>query len=364
MTDQQHITDYPHELAGHCGSGALRDLLHWAGLSYESAPLDEGTIFGLGGALGFTYLRHPAMTPPIYLVGRGPDLTVDFTRRLGITATHDTTDDPDEGWAWVRDELDQGYPVLCWADIAELPYLRVRLSMSRHDIVIVGYNDDSHTATVVDNDRTDPQHVPYDALARARASTGFPTPTRHTTYRLRYPTQLPPLADVAADACNAAARALRDPEPLFDSITHGTPGLIEGHGVDGVATFVDDLSRWPELFSSDQLDTTLFALAAFIEKAGTGGGLFRRLQADYLSYLARRTQLSTARQAADTYTRLARLWSDLAAIATSNTGALTRIHTIHAAARHLPALEQRAADDLQILARDLTAGDTNGAAPG
>ncbi|MBB2506475.1 hypothetical protein H5411_46160 [Amycolatopsis echigonensis] len=50
MTGRRVISDYPHQLAGHCGSGALRDLMQWARLSYDETPLDEGTVFGLGGA--------------------------------------------------------------------------------------------------------------------------------------------------------------------------------------------------------------------------------------------------------------------------------------------------------------------------
>ena len=40
------LLDYPHRQAGHCGSGALRDLLEWAGLGWEPvvyvAPHDHG----------------------------------------------------------------------------------------------------------------------------------------------------------------------------------------------------------------------------------------------------------------------------------------------------------------------------------
>ncbi|OLZ42924.1 BtrH N-terminal domain-containing protein [Amycolatopsis keratiniphila] len=355
MTGRRVISDYPHQVAGHCGSGALRDLMHWARLSYDDTPLDEGTVFGLGGELGFTYLRHPAMSPPIYLVGRGPDLTGAFTRRLGITATQHATDDPDEGWAWVREELEHGYPVLCWADIAHLPYLRVRLSMSRHDIVITGYDDHTRTATVVDNDRADLQPVPYDALARARSSTGFPVPTRHTTYSLRYPTRLPPLADTAADACHAAARALRNAQSLLPAgQLDGVTGLVHGAGLDGLSVFVHDLRRWPDVFTPTQLDTVLTALAAFIDKAGTGGSLFRRLQADYLSYLAHRTGLPIAGQAAGLYAQLTQIWRDLARIATTDIPATTRVTALADTARHLPELEQQGADLLDLLARELS----------
>ncbi|BAE46182.1 putative transposase (plasmid) [Rhodococcus erythropolis PR4] len=63
-----------------------------------------------------------------------------------------TTDDPEEGWSWVRDEIDSGRPSLVWGDIAELPYLKVQMKMSRHDIVVIGYDEEAGVAFVVDND--------------------------------------------------------------------------------------------------------------------------------------------------------------------------------------------------------------------
>jgi hypothetical protein len=72
MTTETHLEpeprrillDYPHRMAGHCGSGALRDLLEWAGLGWKDVP-DEDLVFGMGGGLGFTYLRVSGLTPPI-----------------------------------------------------------------------------------------------------------------------------------------------------------------------------------------------------------------------------------------------------------------------------------------------------------
>src|SRR3546814_15641345 len=81
--------------------------------------------------------------------------------RLGAEVSVHATDDPQEGWAWVRDAVREGRPALVWADIAELPYLRVRLQMSRHDIVVIGYDDEQQVAHVVDNDRDEVQLVPY-----------------------------------------------------------------------------------------------------------------------------------------------------------------------------------------------------------
>lgn len=352
MAGQQLITDYPHRLAGHCGSGALRDLLEWAGLRYHSVPLGEGEVFGLGGELGFCYLRSHGLNPSVYLVGRGANLTGNFAKRMGIRAIRRFTDDPDEGWELVREELDAGLPVLCWADIAELPYLRVRLRMSRHDIVVVGYDDSRRVATVVDNDRAEPQVVSYDALRRARASTAFPGPTRHTNYRLRFPGQLPSLLPTAADACRTAVRGMRRPDDaLFRDVVTDAESVVAS-GLDGVATFVDDLSRWHIAFEPAQLDAALQSLAVFVEKAGTGGGLFRRLQSEFLSDLARRTGLRSAERAAQAYEQLADQWRAVAAAATTTgTDPARRLAETTELACELPAMEEHGVRKLEALAR-------------
>ena len=181
-------------MGGHCGSGALRDLTEWAQLGWGTQVPTEGLVFALGGAVDFVYVRCARLWPQTYVVGRGGGLEEDYLSRIGAGFCVRSTDDPVAGWAWVTGEIDAGRPVMVWADIAELPYLRVQLSMSRHDIVITGYDDDDQLAYVVDNDRDTTQSVPYQNLRRARSSTGFPVPTRHTTYLIDWPHTVPDLA--------------------------------------------------------------------------------------------------------------------------------------------------------------------------
>lgn len=331
------VLTYPHQKAGHCGSGALRDLMDWADLGWGSAP-SEGLVFALGGALDFAYLRDHTLRPPVYLVGRGADMELDLLRRLGAHAELRQTDDPALGWKWVTAELDEGRPVMVWADIAELPYLRVRLQMSRHDIVIIGYDDDTQLAHVVDNDRDNVQTVTYQALARARASTGFPVPTRHATYIVEWPHRLPPLAPVAADALSRSARTLR--HGGGDAIATPAPGGVCGNGLHGVRTFTTDLGHWPDIFDTSGLNLALGALAAFIEKAGTGGGLFRQLLARGCAEIAHRTADPHAYAAAEAAQQAARAWTALAAAAASTDNPAQRATLAAQRAAVLPNLEE------------------------
>lgn len=327
------VNPYPHQLGGHCGSGAIRDLLEWAGLGWGGPPT-EGLVFALSGALDLSYMRSPSLMPPVYLVGRGGDLELDLPRRLGATATQRATDDPDLGWGWVRAEIDAGNPVMVWSDIAELPYLRVRLRMSRHDIVIIGYDDVQRIAYVVDNDREEVQEVPYEALARARSSTSFPEPTRHMMYDIAWPSSLPSLATTASGAFQQAAETMRGAGG--PSIAPPEPDSIHATGLGAASSFAADIAIWEETYDEAELGALLFGLYAFIEKAGTGGGLFRRLLAEGSAEIANKTQDKATEHLAAAATSAANAWTQLA---------------IHAGQKDLPIGDRaaRAVDAAQLL---------------
>ncbi|WP_328189195.1 BtrH N-terminal domain-containing protein [Marinobacter sp. OP 3.4] len=334
------VSSYPHQLGGHCGSGALRDLLHWAGLGWDNLPGDglpgEGLVFGLGGGLSFMYTRYPGLTPPMYLVGRNADMELDFCRRLNIDTRRQQTEDPDEAWRWVKAEIDAGHPVMVWCDIAELPYLRVRLSNTRHDVVIIGYDDDQNTVFIVDNDREEVQEVPMDAFRSAHGSNGFPGPNHFATYPMRFPAQLPDLLTCARDAAASAARVLGGEDALLFDVTSLPAGSQVASGVDGVKAFADDIITWPYRFDPDELPTALKSLPVFVEKAGTGGGLFRRLEAEFCRDVAQATGDQHFTAAAEACQHSADAWSALGEIARAEP---MDIQAISDAAHRLPALE-------------------------
>ncbi|KQY10205.1 PRTRC system protein E [Mycobacterium sp. Root135] len=346
---------YRHEKGGHCGSGALRDLTEWAEIAWGSQTLEEGVVFALGGALDFCYVRSPQLTPQTYLVGRGSELEQDYLTRVGATFVVRTTDDPDVGWAFVTDEVDKGRPVMVWADIGELPYLRVRLHMSRHDIVIVGYDDEERVAYVVDNDRDTTQLVPYDKLRRARSSVGFPTPTRHTTYHVDWPDHVPDLRPIAGDALGASAAVMRG-DAAGAPLLHVEAAEVESSGLKGVQAFAEDLRSWTTSFDDEGLTAALFGLGAFIEKAGTGGGLFRTLQAQGCQTIADLLNDAATADAAAAARDASNAWSALAAAAT-NADTPLRSRSLAAAevAAMLPETETRLVGALERASRSLGA---------
>lgn len=350
MTERTLIQNYPHRMGGHCGSGAIRDLLHWQGLGWDGPP-GEGLVFALGGALGLSYVRSSELFPPLYLVGRGADFEVDLPRRLGGHVEVLTTDDAEEGWGWVRDEADAGRPSLVWGDIAELPYLRVQLQMSRHDIVVLGYDQEAGMAFVVDNDRAEVQRVPLEALARARSSTGFPQPTRHCTYRITWPTQLAALAPSAADAFQQSAENMR--RPAQNAIFDTTQAPVGADGLAASKELAADTKTWVD-HSSDDLQVLLFSLGAFIEKAGTGGGMFRKLMADGATDIARLTDNAATGDLAEVAATCARAWSEVARAAVQRDAEPhARAEAVANAADRLPDNEVSLVEALEVASASL-----------
>ncbi len=307
--------DFPHIRAGHCGSGALRDLLEFRGLDYGSGPLSEGSVFGLAGGLGFLFVELPGIEPPIYLVGRGAELERDIAGHLGFGVEVRQTGDPDEGWAWVRDEIDNGRPPLVWADIAELEYLRVRMQNTRHDIVVVGYDEQAGVAWVADNDRDELQRCSLESLARARNSQGFPGPNRNTTFFYSWPERLKDPRDAVRDGIARTVENMESGGAMSaDAATIWSPGTA---GADGVDSFLRSYPNWRGAFG-DQLPAALRSLGVFIVKAGTGGAMFRSLHATFLHDAADLLDDRQLGVLARTYDELAEAWRQLAETAAAD----------------------------------------------
>ena len=294
---------FAHELAGHCGSGSLRDLLRFHGLDYGHGPLSEGAAFGLGAGLGFLYVEVPQVRPPIYLVGRTASLEEDIARILGLGLEVRETDDAAEGWAWVRDAVAAGAPPLILADIQELEYLRVRMSNTRHSIVVVDHDEEAGLVCIADNDREDLQECSVASLAAARASQGFPGPNHHRVYDYTWPAQL---RDPLAATRDAVTTAVANMRTGGDALA-GLPGST---GLAGVDTFAAAYARWPETFG-DELPAALKGLWVFIVKAGTGGAMFRSLHARFLHDLAAVLDDPVLAEAGAVYDDLAAAWVTL-----------------------------------------------------
>jgi hypothetical protein len=293
-----------HRVAEHAASGALRDLLEHYRLSYSPEPLSEGAIFGFSGALDLRVRIADAAVPTIDLDGRAASLEPELCAHLGIAARWHTTSDPMTGWELLQAELATGHPVLLHADLAELDYRQGDRHDTRHAIVVTSWDAAADVVWVADGSFPEPQRCSLRALASARASQGWPEPAHHGLLAVRArPERLAdPHASVAA-ALRRVIAAMR--HPARPDHPHVRAGL---DAADALA------EAWPRLpdAAGPRLGATLAALRFRIRDGGTGGALYRSLQARFLHEAAALLGSAALGRAALVCDDLADAWRALA----------------------------------------------------
>jgi hypothetical protein len=127
-------------------------------------------------------------------------------------------------------------------------------------------------------------------------------------------------------------------------------GLEPGCGLDHVDRLAASYPGWPERYGSGRLAKALGGLWVFIVKAGTGGAMFRSLQAGFLRESSELLDDARLAQAADVYERLAAEWVALAgAAAGARTGDPVAAH--EAGVPHLEAIARLEREGAEAMTR-------------
>jgi hypothetical protein len=112
--------------------------------------------------------------------------------------------------------------------------------------------------------------------------------------------------------------------------------------------------EWPERYGQERLGRALGGLWVFIVKAGTGGAMFRSLQAGFLRESAELLGDPALASAAAVYEELAGEWVALAgAAAGARNGDATAAHA--AGTRHVEAIARLERDGAEAMSRALGA---------
>ncbi|MCO5973445.1 BtrH N-terminal domain-containing protein [Actinoallomurus soli] len=279
----------------HCETSALGVLLRHQGLD-----LSEPMLFGLGSGLSFVYWDGKNMGFP-FLGGRVKpfELTRNLAARLGLELLVRETTSPRRAWEHVVTHIDAGRPVGLQLDSYHLDYFTSKVHFGGHVVAMYGYDD--HDAYLVDTDQQGGAvSTSLTGLARARAARG-PMTARHRSFTLTAPSDPPSPQDRIIPAITACAEAFLNP-----------PIANLGHrGIEKAGTLV---RTWLQRTGDPQRDLPQAGL--LMEKAGTGGALFRNLYRDFLAECALLLDSGRLRTGHRLYTEAAILWMEVAALIT------------------------------------------------
>lgn len=272
----------------HCETTATGTLLNQLGLR-----LSEPMLFGLGEGLGFIYWKMKSMEFP-FIGGRvKPDLlTANIARNLGLNLIARETASPEKAWEAVTALLAKGRVVGLKLDSYHLEYFSKPIHFAGHYVALYGY-DATHAYLVDTIQQGGRVKTSLASLAAARMEKG-PMASRNLYYVLLEGKYAPEVPQAARDALKANAREYLNPP-------------INNIGWKGIRKTAEELPKW--FAACKDREKEFGTTAMLMERAGTGGALFRNLYRDFLGECRGFVPGKAVVAAHAAFTEIAPLWT-------------------------------------------------------
>lgn len=269
-------------LGQHCETVATGSLLRAAGIE-----LSEPMLFGLGQGLGFIFLKLASLPLP-FVGGRVKPfaLTTSLCANLGLHCASTETTSKARAWGTLEKALQDGRPVGLQLDCYHLEYFSKPIHFAGHFVAAYAC-DDRHVYLVDTVAQGSAQRVSRASLEAARFEKG-PMSARARSWTIDVPARgiESRLPMALRKAIQANARDYLSP-------------AFKGASYLGIRKLAQSLPGWLQEAKDPAQDLELAAL--LMQKAGTGGSLFRNFYRDFLlearEYLGATPALTRAQQA-------------------------------------------------------------------
>jgi len=270
----------------HCETTAIGNLLKHNGLE-----LSEPMLFGLAGGLGFIYWNMKTMPLP-FLGGRTRSLTSNLRNNLRIEIRERETTSGTKAWEYVAEAINSGIPVGLQLDCYHLDYFTSKIHFAGHHVAMYGY--DSGFAYLVDT-RAQGGTVKTSLknLALARSERG-PMSAKNRAYMITMATPEVDFRTVIPMAIRKNAEEYLNPP-------------IRNLGYKGIQKTSVEIIKWLKTSRDPRADFS--HTAVMMERAGTGGALFRNLYRDFLGEAHDLLHISSLREGYEAFVDIAKMWT-------------------------------------------------------
>ncbi len=274
----------------HCETTTTGTLLKQIGIS-----LSEPMLFGLGEGLGFIFWNMKMMDFP-FIGGRvKPDvLTENICRNLNLELKIEETSSIKKAWENVSKHINQGKIAGVKLDCYHLDYFSSKIHFAGHYVAMHGY--DSEFVYLVDTDQQGGSvKTSLENFALARNERG-PMSSRNLTYTINQTAVPYNLKEAIITAIkNNALEYLNPP--------------IKNISYKGILKTSTEIKKWFK--NSANVKTDFQTTAMLMERAGTGGALFRNLYRDFLkeSYMLLNNEL--LHEAYQDFIAIAKSWTEV-----------------------------------------------------
>jgi Butirosin biosynthesis protein H, N-terminal/Domain of unknown function (DUF4872) len=315
----------------HCESVATGSLLKGLGIH-----LSEPMLFGLGEGLSFIFVNLSSLPLP-FVGGRVKPfaLTEALCRNLKLDLKVSETASRSRAWMHLEMPLRGGRPVGLQLDSYYLDYFSKPVHFAGHCVAAHGF-DDRNVFLVDTLQQGGLQRVSRQSVEVARFATG-PMSARARSWTIAGGDSRPDVAKAIRLAIHANAKAYL--APPFKGASHL-----------GIEKLQKSLPTWLEIATDPSMDLALASL--LMERAGTGGSLFRNFYRDFLGEAATELPGEAVRigKAQSMFGDSAQLWADVAA-KLEDSGTAGSKAPLQEAAAHCGRIR-----DLEVSAMQLLAG--------
>jgi hypothetical protein len=271
----------------HCETTATGSLLKQIGIE-----LSEPMLFGLGEGLGFIFWNMKIMDFP-FIGGRVKTdlLTEKLCRNLNLDLEIKETASISKAWDNVKNQLNSGKAVGLKLDCYHLDYFTNKFHFAGHYVAMYGY--DNEFAYLIDTDQQGGTvKTTLKNLELARNEKG-PMSSKNRSYIINKNGQL-------TDLKNAIPKAIKN------NATEFLNPPIKNIGYKGILKTSSEIKKW---FNSTKNAKRDFQTTAMLmERAGTGGSLFRNLYRDFLKESGEILNSTELQEAYNDYSIIADQW--------------------------------------------------------
>ncbi|MDO7908754.1 BtrH N-terminal domain-containing protein [Paenibacillus sp. JX-17] len=277
----------------HCETTAIGNLLQFAGVR-----ISEPKLFGIGQGLGFTYWDSKGMDFP-FIGGRiKPDeLTAHIASRLNLTIKAQETSSTKKARQNIQSLIEHGIPVGLKLDSYYLDYFTNKVHFAAHYAVIYGM-DEEYAYMADTRQQGGLVKTSLEQLAMARNAKG-PMSSRNRSFTIEPADTYPPLASAIRLSLAQNAQDYLNPP-------------ISNMGNKGIEKMSKEILKWSS--RSRNLEHDLCLTALLMERAGTGGALFRNLYRDFLKECVDLLGDSQIEQAYLLFTIIAPMWVNVSSM--------------------------------------------------
>lgn len=285
------IKDFKPFIGQHCETTALGSLLYQIEID-----LSEPIIFGLGEGLSYLIWNMKIMDFP-FIGGRvKPDLlTKNLCRNLDLKLDIKETTSIKKAWTNVHQQIINKKAVGLKLDCYHLEYFNTKIHFAGHYVAMYGFDDEF--AYLIDTaQQGGTVKTTLKNLELARSEKG-PMSSKNRSFTIEQIGDLPDMNKTIKKAIFNNAQAYLNPP-------------ITNIAYKGIKKTAKEIRKW--FNNSKDIKGEFQMSSALMERAGTGGALFRNLYRDFLKESIEIVQQKEIEIAYNDFKYIASLWTDIA----------------------------------------------------